>query len=83
MEAECGTLLREFFAQRRAAHKARQAALNPASSATAADDDEAIPVADVILNVDDHIPVGVATEIDPAPPDDTSGNPPDQRGATR
>jgi tRNA(adenine34) deaminase len=79
MEAECGTLLREFFAQRRAAHKARQAALNPASSAPATADDEAIPVADVIVNVDDDIPVGAATEIDHPSPD----NPADQRGATR
>jgi tRNA(adenine34) deaminase len=39
MEAECGNLLREFFAERRAAHKIRQAALNPAPP-----DDEAIPV---------------------------------------
>jgi len=83
MEAECGTLLREFFAERRSAHKARQAALNPASSATAAADDEAIPVADVIVNVDDDIPVGVATEIDPASPDNTSDDPQDHRGATR
>jgi tRNA(adenine34) deaminase len=57
MEAECGGLLREFFAQRRAAHKARQAA----ASAPAADE-TAIPVADV--TVDDAIPVGIATEID-------------------
>ena len=78
MEAECGTLLREFFAERRAAHKARQAALTPVAPAPA--DDEAIPVADVIAaSDDDAIPVGVATEIDPPSPDDS----PDQRGATR
>ncbi len=78
MEAECGTLLREFFAERRAAHKARQAALTSAAPAPA--DDEAIPVADVIAaSDDDAIPVGVATEIDPPSPDDS----PDQRGATR
>ena len=60
METECGTLLRDFFAERRAAHKARQAALQPPS------EDEAIPVAEV--TVDDEIPVGVATEIDPPAP---------------
>ena len=70
MEAECGTLLRDFFAERRAAHKARQAASRPAA------DEEAIPVADVIAAADDEIPVGVATEIDPAVP-----MPPDARGA--
>ena len=78
MEAECGTLLREFFAERRAAHKARQAALNP--TAPEAADDEAIPVADVIaVSDDDAIPVGVATEIDALSPTEH----PDQRGATR
>ena len=61
MEDECGTLLRDFFAERRAAHKARQAALRPAAA------DDAIPVAEV--TVDDAIPVGVATEIEPAPTD--------------
>jgi tRNA(adenine34) deaminase len=73
MEAECGTLLRDFFAERRAAHKARQAALRPA------DDAEAIPVAEVIAAAGDEIPVGVATEID-APSTELSQ---DQRGATR
>ena len=68
MASECGTLLRDFFAERRAAHKARQAALRPAA-------DEAIPVADVIAAVDDDIPAGVATEIDSLSPD--------ARGATR
>ena len=57
MEDECGTLLRDFFAERRAAHKARQAALR-----APADKDAAIPVAEV--TVDDAIPVGVATEIE-------------------
>jgi len=57
MESECGGLLREFFAERRAAHTARQAA----GQAPAADD-ATIPVADV--TVDDAIPVGIATEID-------------------
>ena len=60
METECGSLLRDFFAERRAAHKARQAALQPPSA------DEAIPVAEVTF--DDEIPVGVATEIDPPAP---------------
>ena len=73
METECGALLRDFFAQRRAEHKARQAALRPA------DADEAIPVAEVVAAADDDIPVGVATEID-APSTELSQ---DQRGATR
>jgi tRNA(adenine34) deaminase len=71
MESECGALLREFFAERRAAHKARQAALQGPGMAghcalRAPAEDEAIPVADV--TVDDAIPVGVATEIDPPAP---------------
>ena len=57
MESECGGLLREFFAERRAAHKARQAA-----TSSPAADETTIPVADV--TVDDAIPVGIATEID-------------------
>ena len=61
LEDECGTLLRDFFAERRAAHKARQAALRPPA------DDDAIPVAEV--TVDDAIPVGVAIEIDPVSTD--------------
>ena len=73
LEAECGTLLREFFALRRAEHKARQAALRPADAAPA------IPVAEIIAAADDHIPVGVATEID-EPSTELSQ---DQRGATR
>jgi tRNA(adenine34) deaminase len=56
LEDECGTLLREFFAERRAEHKARQAALRAPADA------DAIPVADV--TVDDAIPVGVAIEIE-------------------
>jgi tRNA(adenine34) deaminase len=68
MEAECGAMLREFFAERRAAHKARQAARRAPA------EDDAIPVADV--TVDDPIPIGVAVEIDPDPP-----VPPDARGA--
>ena len=62
MESECGTLLREFFAERRAAHKARQAALRPDA------DDATIPVTDVIAAIDDEIPVGLATEIEPSSP---------------
>jgi tRNA(adenine34) deaminase len=57
LEAECGGLLREFFLERRAAHKARQAALQAPPA------EAAIPVADV--RVDDAIPVGIAIEIDP------------------
>jgi len=62
LEDECGTLLREFFAERRAEHKARQAALRAPA------DDDTIPVADV--TVDDAIPVGVAIEIEPSSTDD-------------
>ena len=69
MEDECGTLLRDFFAERRAAHKARQAALRAPAEG------DAIPVADV--TVDDEIPVGVAIEIDPDSP-----VPQDARGAS-
>jgi tRNA(adenine34) deaminase len=68
MEAECGALLRDFFAERRAAHKARQAARREPSG------DAAIPVAEV--TVDDPIPVGTAVEIDPDSPLS-----PDARGA--
>ncbi len=56
MEDACGTLLREFFAERRAEHKARQAALRAPA-------EESIPVADV--TVDDAIPVGLAIEVEP------------------
>lgn len=63
LEAECGTLLRDFFVERRAAHKARQAALRPQAEA----EPDTIPVADV--TVDDAIPVGLAIEIDLASPD--------------
>jgi len=75
MEAECGALLRDFFAERRAAHKARQAARQSPAEGAAPDDGAAIPVADV--TVDDPIPVGVAVEIDPG----CSPVPPDARGA--
>jgi tRNA(adenine34) deaminase len=68
LDAECGKVLRDFFAERRAAHKARQAARRAPAEASA------IPVADV--TVDDPIPVGMATEIDPDPPVS-----PDARGA--
>jgi tRNA(adenine34) deaminase len=68
LETECGTMLRDFFAERRAAHKARQAARRVPAG------DDAIPVADV--TVDDPIPVGVAVEIEPDSP-----VPPDARGA--
>ena len=61
LEDECGTLLREFFAERRAEHKARQAALRAPADA------DTIPVADV--TVDDAIPVGVAIEIEPSSTD--------------
>ena len=68
LESECGTLLRDFFAERRAAHKARQAALRAPAQA------DILPVPDV--TVDDDIPVGVAIEIDPDSPVS-----PDARGA--
>gem|GEM_PF-88150 len=68
METECGALLRDFFAERRAAHKARQAARRAPA------EDDAIPVAEV--TVDDPIPVGMAVEVEPDSP-----VPPDARGA--
>jgi tRNA(adenine34) deaminase len=61
LEEECGKLLRDFFAERRAAHKARLAALRAPA------EDESIPVADV--SVDDAIPVGLATELESESPD--------------
>ena len=61
LQDECSALLRDFFAERRAAHKARQAALRSPA------DDDAIPVAEV--TVDDAIPVGVAIELEPASTD--------------
>jgi tRNA(adenine34) deaminase len=81
LEVECGSLLREFFAERRAAHKARQAALNPPPLAPSPPaDDEEIPVAEVITSASDaDIPVGYVTEIDVSPPDESQ----DPRGATR
>jgi tRNA(adenine34) deaminase len=50
METECGTLLREFFAERRAAHKARQAALRPPAQ------DDAIPIG-VAIEIDPDFPI--------------------------
>jgi len=44
LEDECGRVLREFFAERRAAHRVRQAALREAAQAAQDADDEAIPV---------------------------------------
>jgi len=75
MEDDCGSLLRAFFAERRAAHKARQAASKPEPQP----DDAAIPVAEVVLAIDDDIPVGTATEID----EHSTEFSPDPRGATR
>ena len=66
LEAECGTLLREFFAERRAEHKARQAALR-----AAAEDVAARIAREAEDNDDETIPVGTATEIDPISPDET------------
>ena len=69
-EADCARMLREFFAERRAEHKARIAALRPAV--------DAIPVGLVTEAPDteeDTIPVGLAIEIDSPVPD--------ARGATR
>jgi len=63
MEDACATLLRDFFAERRAEHKARQAALRAPAAAGAAD--EAIPVAEVTVD-DDPLPVGLVTEIESA-----------------
>ena len=80
LEDDCGRVLRDFFAERRAAHKARQTALREAATTAAADAEldanAAIPVgmtsesAEPLL-VDERddaaIPVGVAIEIEPSP----------------
>jgi len=81
LEDECGRVLREFFAERRAAHRVRQAALREAADGA---DGEAIPVpltsesAEPIAlppaaagdprDDEPPIPVGLAIELDPAPP---------------
>ena len=78
LEAECGTMLRDFFAERRAEHTARLAALRaPAgegAAAVAATD--VIPVAEVVADESDPIPVGLVTEIE-----SDSSSTPDARGA--
>ena len=75
LEAECSTLLRDFFAERRAAHKARQAAMRAAAGEGDAAIDT-IPVAEVVADEIDPIPVGLVTEIEP-----DSLPSPDARGA--
>ncbi|HEY9026866.1 MAG TPA: tRNA adenosine(34) deaminase TadA [Burkholderiaceae bacterium] len=87
LEDDCGRVLREFFAERRAAHRQRQAALREAAATAAADaalaDDEAIPVgltsesADAVVADEPAIPVGHATELDAATPEH------DPRGTSR
>ena len=90
LEDDCARVLRDFFGERRAAHKLRQAALREAAATAAADaaleEGAAIPVGMTSestepLLADDHgdavIPVGVATEIDPA------AHAPDAPGSTR
>jgi tRNA(adenine34) deaminase len=78
LESVCGTMLRDFFAERRAEHKARLAALR----ATAGEGDAAgaaidvIPVAEVVADESDPIPIGLVTEIEP-----DSSPTPDARGA--
>ena len=80
LEDECSRVLRDFFAERRAAHKARQVALREAAATAAADADldasDAIPVGMTSestepLSAEDSgtaaIPVGVAIEIDSSP----------------
>ena len=85
-EADCGRMLREFFAERRAEHKARLAALRPAVEAPAENPageigaDYAIPVGLVVDSgdtpaTDDDIPIGLATEIDPSLPDARGAHP--------
>jgi len=85
LEDDCGRVLREFFAERRAAHRMRQAALREAAPAPPGADDEAIPVPLTSESAEPivlppapaagdaradaaPIPVGVATELDPAAP---------------
>jgi len=84
LETEFGALLREFFAERRAAQKAEQQAEQAerrgaearraaealaAAAATAADP----PPADAPKS--GFIPVGIAIELDPAPPADPAATP--------
>ena len=66
LEASCGAMLREFFAERRAEHKARQAALRAAAEEGDATGD-VIPVAEVVADEQDPIPIGLVTEIEPDP----------------
>ena len=93
-EADCGRMLREFFAERRAEHKARIAALRPAAvePGEAGSGDESIPVGLVSETVD----AAIAGEIDDTPHEQASDDiipvgvateiespTPDARGATR
>lgn len=68
----CGQVLREFFAERRAAQKEQQRARR-----AALEENAAIPVAHVVDDAMDDIPAGEATEVahpldlpTPAAPDD-------------
>lgn len=94
LEDDCGRVLRDFFAERRAAHKLRQAALREAAETAAADAElaagDAIPVGVTSESaeplVDDEreesaIPVGVAIELDPMPSEPESES--DARGTSR
>ncbi|MNU04632.1 hypothetical protein D3C72_2491270 [compost metagenome] len=56
MAHECGQVLREFFAERRALYKQRRAAPEPEAPPPAADDsDDTIPTGDAV-EVDSFIP---------------------------
>jgi tRNA(adenine34) deaminase len=69
-EDECGRVLREFFAERRAAHKTRLAASRAEATAAAT-----IPVGDATEEgAEPAIPVGLAIEID-SPTSDPLGAP--------
>ena len=94
LEDECGRVLRDFFAERRAAHRTRQAerrlAAEAALAEAAAAADTAIAAPEVLelhgpdpaavpAGEGEAIPVGLATEIDLPP----AGGPPDPRGTPR
>ena len=70
LEAECGDVLREFFAERRAEQKARQAERR---AAAARPEDDAIPVGDAIE--DEPLPVGEASDLLSEEPSDPRGAP--------
>ncbi len=77
-EADCGRMLREFFAERRAEHKARIAALRPVADEALSmsrpprdddDDGDAIPVGLVTESADERVDVRPSGRADDGPND--------------